>query len=132
MLLFWSLNFWNNKIDIPNQKYVIGNPHYHKKLSEYNNFHKEKSAYKILIVSQGTLTEIFVKLAVNLSSILPAEYSIIFKLHPGEVSFIDRYSQLYTCKNIDVKTFGDIYEYITECDYIVGCYSTTLYEALCI
>jgi surface carbohydrate biosynthesis protein len=87
---------------------------------------KEKT---ILVVSQGSITHRFVDIAKYLAKTLP-EYTIIFKLHPGEVPFKDRYNELYKYKNIHIAKSGDIYRFIAESENIVACYSTTVFEAM--
>jgi CDP-glycerol glycerophosphotransferase (TagB/SpsB family) len=70
-----------------------------------------------------------VKIATYLSKEFP-ERTIIFKLHPGEVPFKERYEELEQYENIKIKTYDNIYELIASTKIIVGYYSTTLFEAM--
>jgi len=119
--------YWNEQIKIPNKTYVIGNPHFHESIKRYKDVKEEKNT--IMIVSQWTLTKYFVEIAENLAIEFPNK-KIIFKLHPGEISFIDRYISLNKYKNIEIKKDGDIYELLAKYENIVACYSTTVFEAL--
>jgi hypothetical protein len=120
-------DYWNREIRIPGKTYTIGNPHFHESVKNYKNIKEEKDT--IMIVSQGTLTKEFVNIAENLAIEFPNK-RIIFKLHPGEISFIDRYISLNKYKNIEIKKDGDIYELLAKYENIVACYSTTVFEAL--
>jgi len=132
--LSWG-KYWSNQLKrLPINKVVVGNPEFIDnlmKFSEKNSRSLSSPDTKlILIVSQGIATNRLVKLAKNLSTKLPDDYKIIYKLHPGEVPFKDRYQSLYSYKNITVVKFGNIYEYIKKSDFIIGYTSTTLFEAL--
>jgi hypothetical protein len=119
--------YWNNQINTSSLKYVVGNPFFYYSINKYKNTKEIKDT--ILIISQGTFTDIFVELAKYLSNKLK-NYKIIFKLHPGEVPFKDRYKELENYKNIEIKKYGDIYGFLAKYENIVACYSTTIFEAL--
>jgi hypothetical protein len=103
--------------------------------SNCNKYKKYRSFYKarktILFVSQG-LPEI-AKYAEAMADILDSKkYRIIFKLHPkefGEGKNI--YGKRLIHSNIEVYEGYDktIYEFLAKADWVVGCYSTVLYEA---
>lgn len=120
--------YWNEQIHTPSRCIAVGNPHLNntKEICENSYPAIPKS---ILIVSQGIVTGIMVKIAEYLSQTFP-QYRIIFKLHPGEVPFTERYQDLQKYKNIQIKTYDNIYELISSCDIIIGYSSTTLFEAI--
>ena len=120
-------DYWNDKIKIPSKKITIGNPHFYESIKKYKDIKEQKDS--ILIISQGDITDKFVKIAKYLSEELQ-NYRILFKLHPGEVPFEGRYKELYKYANIELAKSGDIYEYIAHFENIVACYSTTIFEAL--
>jgi len=124
--------FWNNNMRDPTKKVIIGSPHFTEMVKRFADIqHRNMKEKYILFISQGTLTKVFVDLAKDLiKKISKNEYKIIFRLHPGEVPFEERYKELYYFDNIEVDKHGDIYELIYNCDCMVGCYSTTIYEAL--
>ncbi len=120
-------DYWNDKIKIPSKIITIGNPHFYESIKKYKDIKEQKNS--ILIISQGEITDKFVKIAKYLSEELQ-NYRILFKLHPGEVPFESRYKELYKYANIEIAKSGDIYEYFAQFENIVASYSTTVYEAL--
>ena len=120
-------DYWNDQIRMPSKKITIGNPHFYKNIKKYKDIKEQRDS--ILIISQGDITDKFVKIAKYLSKELK-NYSIIFKLHPGSVPFKDRYKELYEYANIEIAKSGDIYKYIAQFENIVACYSTTIFESL--
>lgn len=129
-------DFWRTQVRGPFKTVTIGNPHFWGNLSakvSKERIDNEKKEYRskkiVLIISQGTITNITVNLAKNLSKLLDNKYYIIFRLHPGEVGFKERYRELYSHKNIEISKSEDIYELISRSNYVVGVYSTTIFEA---
>jgi len=120
-------DYWNDKIKIPSKIITIGNPNFYESIKKYKDIKEQKDS--ILIISQGTITDRFVKIAKYLSEKLQ-NYRILFKLHPGEVPFEGRYKELYKYANIEIAKSGDIFEYIALCENIIACYSTSIYESL--
>jgi CDP-glycerol glycerophosphotransferase (TagB/SpsB family) len=107
---------------------TVGNPSFNAAIKniekDYAPLHKS-----ILIISQGTVTPVMVDITKYLSKALP-QYTIIFKLHPGEVPFTLRYEELKKYHNVQIKTYENIYELIAQSEIIVGYYSTSLFEAV--
>ena len=120
-------DFWNKNIKIPSKIITIGYPHFYESMKKYQKV--KEISHSLLIISQGTLTDEFVQIAKYLSKNYP-NYSIIFKLHPGEIPFENRYKQLDNYSNIKIAKSGDIYQYIAESEYILACYSTAIFETL--
>jgi len=119
--------YWNNQINIPGKAYVVGNPHFHESIKRYKDIEEEKGI--ILIVSQWTLTEEFVEIAKFLANNLK-DKKIVFKMHPGEMRNYNLIKPLEAYRNIEIQKDGDIYELLAKYESIVGCYSTTVFEAL--
>ncbi|ACR79980.1 hypothetical protein [Kosmotoga olearia] len=125
--------YWNDSLKrYPSQKVVIGNPDLARRWIKYKNKNitTNPTRKKILVVSQGIVSSLMVTLAKKLRNLLPEKYEIIFKLHPGEIAFEDRYRSLYNISGITVVKDGSIYDYIANSIAIVGFNSTTLFEAL--
>jgi hypothetical protein len=120
-------NYWNREIRIPGKAYTIGNPHFHESIKNYKNIKEETDT--IMIVSQGIITKDFVNIAEFLANKFKNK-KIIFKLHPGEVPFEERYKSLYNYSNVEVKKEGDIYELLAKYENIVASFSTVVFEAL--
>lgn len=118
---------WGQDISIPSQIIPVGN----KYLEDYvkTNQPKKDDGSNILVVSQGTVTERMVEIAKVVATAFP-EKNIIFKLHPGEIPFKERYQELEDFSNIEILGFENILPLIAKAKYIVGYNSTTLFEAL--
>ncbi|MTI59275.1 MAG: hypothetical protein FH762_04655 [Firmicutes bacterium] len=129
--LFMYGEYWSKNLKTPVNKIVIGNPHFYSKIKEYNNKEKNGIEKKILIVSQGTVTNELVELTKKLSYLFKdQDIKIIYRLHPGEIPFRERYVDLEKLDNVIINAYGDIYDLIYESSYIVGVYSTTLFETI--
>jgi len=126
--------YWNQNMTHPSPKITIGNPHYNSMLDKYRQRKEnilKNDVLTILIVSQGIVTEKFVHIAKVLSESLDTnKYNIIFRLHPGEVPFENRYRELYNKPELTISKTGDIYELIFKSDFIIAYNSTTIFEAL--
>ncbi|RSD35204.1 MAG: hypothetical protein CI953_309 [Methanohalophilus sp.] len=120
--------YWNEKIQTPSKVISVGNPSLNKSRDYYEK-NCSVDSNSILIISQGIVTPTMVEIAKYLSGAFP-ERTIIFKLHPGEVPFKERYEELEQYENIKIKTYDNIYELIASTKIIVGYYSTTLFEAM--
>jgi len=120
--------YWAENIRTPSKKIVVGYPYLNEISNRLIKYIKPKTK-SILIVSQGTVTERMVKIAKKLSQVF-SDYKIIFKLHPGEIPFKERYCSLENLSNIEIIENYNIYELIAKNNIIIGYYSTTLFEAL--
>jgi len=119
--------YWNNQVRIPGKAYVVGNPHFYESIRKYKDIEEQKNT--ILIVSQWTMTEEFVKIAEYLAKMFK-NMRIIFKMHPGEINNFDIIKPLESFSNVEIRKDGDIYELIARCENIVACYSTVVFEVL--
>jgi len=120
--------YWAERIRTSSKKIVVGYPYLNKlsgKLIQKNT----PELKTILIVSQGTISGRMVKIAKKLSRAF-SDYKIIFKLHPGEIPFKERYSSLKNLSNIEIIGNYNIFELIAKNKIIIGYNSTTLIEAL--
>lgn len=119
--------YWTEQIQTPSTVVSVGNPSLNAAKDQYEET-SNILPRSILIVSQGTVTPTMVKIAKYLSQTFP-KYTIMYKLHPGEVPFTDRYDELRRYPNIQIKTYENIYDLIAMSEIIIGYYSTTLFEA---
>lgn len=119
--------YWNNQVRIPGKTYVVGNPHFYESIRKYRDIEEQKNT--ILIVSQWTMTEEFVKIAEYLAKRFK-NMRIIFKMHPGEMKNYELIKPLESFSNVEIRKDGDIYELIARCENIVACYSTVVFEVL--
>jgi len=123
-------DYWNKQVYGPFKTITIGNPHFWEHFSAQRYKKRKINKKTILIVSQGTVTDMMVTLTKKLSKLLGNKYIIIFRLHPRE-TFKDINKKLYKHKNIKINKKGDIYKLIARSDFVVGVYSTTIFEAYC-
>lgn len=80
-------------------------------------------------MSQPNIASALIKIASELSQKLK-NFKIIFKLHPGEWRFKDKYDMHFeNYNNIFVEADTDIYKLIKKSEYIIGHTSTSLFEA---
>lgn len=121
-------DYWAKNIRTPSKKIVVGYP-YLNELSERLIKNISPGGKIILVVSQGTVTKNMVNIAKKLSRAF-SDYRIIFKLHPGEIPFKERYNSLKSYSNIEIIGNYNIYELIARANIIIGYNSTTLFEAL--
>ncbi|WP_197018542.1 hypothetical protein, partial [Methanoculleus sp. MH98A] len=119
---------WGEQVQTPSSVVTVGNPTLNRSVGELQRV-TSPQPNSILVVSQGTVTSTMVRIAKYLSRELPG-YSIVFKLHPGEVPFTHRYEDLRKYPNVQIRTYDNIYELIASSEIIVGYNSTTLFEAV--
>lgn len=128
-------DYWNNNIQIPGEKIVIGNPHVFEKISGASKDKKINNS--ILFISgglfpenidlMGNITKRFMKIIKDRKE----EYKIVYKLHPKESKIYNKYLEYFAgFNNIQVVKDRDIHELMAQCEVIVGEDSTALFEAL--
>ena len=110
------------------QSVVIGNPHFDSRARAFRSLPRPP-AQKVLVVSQGTHTHVLVALTGELARRCP-DRLFMFRLHPGEVPFRERYQRLEGIPNVEISTRGDIYDCLAVASAVVGHSSTTLFEAV--
>ena len=100
-------------------------------LEQYTKCKKTHKRKQILFISQGQVE--IAQIAKELSdSISDDEYEIIYKLHPKEYASWQKDLGEYLRKP-NIQVAGDynhtVYEYLSQADWVVGIYSTVLFEA---
>lgn len=135
--LFTFGEFWSRNISFPIKRENIlasGFPFFNLQILPYLDSEQETKNWKtLLFISQGTIGVELSNFASSLVDLIDCnQYKVIYKLHPGESNnWKQRYPQLCN-ERIDVIDNSQInlYKLINDCDYIVGVYSTAIYEAL--
>jgi len=129
-------DFWKQISDLPIEKDKIeikGFPYFSDIKRKYNYVKQKKN--QILIISQGSIGHYIVKLLFDGIQLFDS-YNIVFKLHPGEVSrWKNEYPELVELSKLpNVEVVGDntlnLYHYFAESEFVIGVYSTAIYEAL--
>ncbi len=136
-LFFWGRH-WKETSSFPiddRNKIIVGFPYHDAQVRRFlqNNFNY--GIKKILIISDGDFSNEVLDIVEKLLYKLNYDglsYYLVYKLHPKEFNLsMDRFSNLLKYKNVevinDLKT--DLYFLLANYDYIVGKYSTVLYEA---
>jgi hypothetical protein len=134
--IFFFGEYWKNCMEFPIQeqnKVVYGFPYFQRQKEKYKGIKKKKGS--VLIISQGTIGK-------KLSSFLWQcagffeNHQVSYKLHPGEydrwkAEYPDlvRFSKMKNVKVVD-DSQTNIYDFFAESEYVIGVYSTAVYEAL--
>ncbi|MEL7434079.1 MAG: hypothetical protein AAFN11_09025, partial [Chloroflexota bacterium] len=120
-------DFWNQQISVLGATRTIGHPLLSDKLAHLKPSTHEKQT---LVVSQGTFSEQLSTITASLARAYPDE-TFIYKLHPEEIDFPDRYTHLRAFANVKVIDYqAPIHDFIEQSATIFGAYSTVLFEAI--
>lgn len=115
-------DLWRDQIRSPSQVVVVGCPHFSE------SARPARPSSTVLVISQGTRTEAMVRLAAAVAARFP-DRRCVFRLHPGEVAFRDRYAPLVGVPNVEISDRGDLYDLLHHAGIVVGHSSTALVEA---
>lgn len=123
--LFTYGDYWNQFVTWNYEKYSVGNPY----LSSYiNTVNKREPQYDYLLISQAIAEEYKDYFIESLSLEFPNS-KILLRLHPTED--IEKNKMKYQhYNNIFISDSDLLYEDIVNCKYVVGWYSTCLFEAI--
>lgn len=134
--MYFFGEYWKNCMTFPlkeENKIVYGFPYFRKQKEKFASIKKKKGS--VLIISQGTIGNHLSEFLWENRDFLN-DYEIIYKLHPGEY---DRWKSDYPdlvklseLKNVTVvdNNNTNLYSYLAESEYVIGVYSTAIYEAL--
>jgi hypothetical protein len=121
-------DYWSTQIRIPSKPVVVGFPGLSEAVQSLRSVSPE-NPNTVLMVSQGSVTEKMADITCKLSRMFP-DYRIIFKLHPLEVGFVERYRALYDLPNVEVMGRVNIHPLIAQSTVLVGEGSTAMFEAV--
>ena len=117
--------FWNGCTNIACPKVAVGHPH----LSKIREQFVDKSAPgSFLVISQWTITDELIDAVLRIRKTYP-QARIRYRLHPVEVLNAHQKERLQTNGIELTDSSSDIYAEFSLFEYVVGCYSTALYEA---
>ena len=118
--------YWANSIEWKYKKKVVGNPHLN---SQIKKIKKSNEGYDYMVIAQPEVESIIIKFVDSLAKKYPKD-KILLRLHPRDI--LENYqSKLKDYVNIEYSnSTSPLYEEISKSYYIVGAYSTCLYEAL--
>ena len=118
--------YWNHEVDSTTTGFDIGYPYLEEKMLRM----KSQAKKDILFVSQGSITDSLIDIAIGLSRKLGDSYRIIYRLHPNEIGETTKYNKFRPYKNISISDSGDIYNLMGTCQFVIGSYSAVMFEAL--
>lgn len=134
--IYFFGEYWKNAAPIPlkeENKVVYGFPFFNEQKEKYRGITKKRRT--VLIISQGTIGEKLSEFIWNSREILK-DFGITYKLHPGEYErwktdypYLLKLSELENVVVID-NSKTNIYEFLAESEFVIGVYSTAIYEAL--
>lgn len=129
---YWSDN---TAIPLPKDKIeIVGYPYMKLQIDKYKKSINEEES-QVLFISQGTIGIKLTEKAVEFAKENP-NLNIIVRLHPGEFNRWQlEYKMLFKNKNLKNLTISDnneknLYEYMCQSKYLIGVYSTAIYEGL--
>lgn len=126
--------FWRDSVAIPlatESIPVTGYSYLNSQLEEFSSLKKIDN--RVLFISQGVIGDRLSKIALDYA-LENSSMEVIYKLHPGEY---DRWREEYSHLNdlpVNLKVIDNnetgLYQLFGEAKYVVGVFSTALYEAL--
>lgn len=135
--LFMFGSYWTEAVKLPlesNNIISMGYPFLNKQIDKYKN--RNKISTDVLLLSQGTIGKYLFKITIELAKLMPS-YNFIYKLHPGEVydwrnKYYDEDDKIVIPENLKILENDpkDLYYYFSTCEYVLGVYSTALFEGL--
>lgn len=133
-LYIWD-DYWRDMCELPipeNDIEVFGFEHLNRAKEKYKN--TRKIANQIIVISQGTIgPKLAYIIRENIDDL--KDYTIIYKLHPGEYDRwktykslveIDKYSNIRIIDNNEIP----LYKLLSDSSYLIGVYSTVVFESL--
>lgn len=133
-LLLWG-EYWQDNTDLPKNVKIelYGYPYLKRQYEKYKNI--EKNLNQVIFISQGTIGKRLSEKAIEFAKENP-QLKVVYRLHPGEfLRWKKEYRDLYENRNLENLEISDnneknLYEYLFESEYLIGVYSTVIYEAL--
>ena len=133
-LLLWG-EYWKGNVNLPKNVKIelYGYPYLKKQCEKYKNI--EKNLNQVIFISQGTIGKKLSEKAIEFAKENP-DLKVVYRLHPGEfLRWKKEYKDLYENRNLENLEISDnneknLYEYLFESEYLIGVYSTVIYEAL--
>lgn len=126
-VLFTFGVYWHDKLNSPAERVVLGIDATYRSDRETQINSRCKRA---LVISDGVNFEFFLKLALDVRSVVGEEYSVILRPHPLERQSLSDSLLLIAQKSGIVIDRGDLANSLSNCDYVISEMSTVLYESM--
>lgn len=134
MMLFGE--YWKQNIHLPiaNNKLIVnGFNQLNIDLKQYSSIKETTDKKTILVLSQWTISQQIIKFSIDLANTLDnRDYQVILRFHPSEYKkWKQNFPQLLESKvMVNQNESDNLYKNIAGANFVVGCYSTALYEAV--
>ncbi|WP_155952619.1 hypothetical protein [Pseudomonas sp. URMO17WK12:I4] len=119
--------WWNDQINAPVRKWVIGHPHYSEQRHSFSGGVEKKD---ILILGDGIEFQLYLALAQELDSLLPEQYRVVLRPHPLERALVRERFPDSRVGGVVIDCNRDIYEAFGDAYTVAGEVSTGLFEAI--
>lgn len=121
LLLYGEL--WRDEVRTTSDVVIAGCPHFAEARTTAS-----AAPSNVLVISQGIVTDQLVRITAMLAARFP-DQRFVFRLHPGEVAFRERYAPLEPIANVQIDSGGDLYTRLAAARVAIGHSSTALVEA---
>lgn len=120
--------WWNDQIDVPITKWIIGHPHYSEQQHGMREAAEEMK--DILILSDGIEFPLYLTLASKLDRLLEGRYRVVLRPHPLERARVYGNFPDGRAGNVIIDRNRDIYQSFASAYAVAGEVSTGLFEAV--
>ncbi len=108
----------------------IGNHYLELKKLQSGAFNSKSNSTRLLFISQRHLTNPIIPILYKALKMMDKPVELTIRLHPSESVNTGRYEMFKEFKNVSFSHAGDIYDLVAGTDYVIGLYSTVLFEAV--
>ncbi len=119
--------WWNSQINVPVQKWVIGNPHYSEQRRSISP--AQGAQTDILLLGDGIEFSLYLALSQELAQLLRGHYRIVLRPHPLERAEVQLRFPEGRAGDVLIDSNRDIYSSFATAHAVVGEVSTGLFEA---
>lgn len=120
-------DFWNTQAVVPATKISLGNPNLSAPKESFSLSSKKK--YRLLILSQWTITQPVLDFAFDLAQKCGDQLEIILRLHPSESLSAEQSAQVESLANLSLDQKQPLMTSVQKADLILGSSSTAIFEA---
>lgn len=120
--------WWNEQINAPLEKWVIGNPHYTEQRSDFRPTSGTQT--DLLLLGDGIEFQLYLDLAQELAGMVGGSNRVVLRPHPLERAAVYRRFPDGRAGNVVIDTNRDIYTSFMAAYAVAGEVSTGLFEAM--
>ena len=123
-------DYFSNYIRSSSKNISIGNLYLESKVEGLAKSKRDNICH-ILFITQRDYTDTLISPLRESLEKLEKPYTLTIRLHPSDNESLEKYNGLLSIPGTNISSSGDIYSLIVNSDYIVGSYSTALFESVC-